>query len=362
MGLFKSRRGVYMIQTLNILNKVIPKEMEVLHRRYALLKAIQVMQPVGRRVLSAKLIVGEKIVRHDTDYLREEGYLIVTMGGMILTEEGILLLEDLKNVMKEFEGIKDIEARLTTVLGCNDITVVLGDTDLEPNALNNIGKAAADLLQNLLNEDSIVAITGGHTIKSMVRHIKTTPDLESNRMIVPARGSLGNDIETQANTLVELMAKKMNCQYRLLNLPDNLSEKAIESVYKDPAIKKIIKDIKKANIIVFGIGNAKKMAYRRDLNKKILKVLDDKKAVAEALGYYFNQEGKMVYDSKTIGFHLEEFEKDIHPIAVAGGASKAQAILAVRQFIKNGSLIIDEACAIKVLELSEEIEYNRRNK
>jgi central glycolytic genes regulator len=67
----------------------------------------------------------------------------------------------------------------------------------------------------------------------------------------------------------------------------------------------------------------------------------------------------MVYDSKTIGFHLEEFEKAIHPIAVAGGASKAHAILAVRHFIKNGSLIIDEACAIKVLEISEKIEYNR---
>lgn len=347
-----------MLQTLNILSKVIPKEMEVLNRRYALLKAIQLMQPVGRRSLATKLAIGEKIVRHDTDYLREEDYLNVTMGGMILTEKGSNLLKDLMSVMKEVEGIQDLEEKLKVVLGCNDITVVMGDTDLEPVAMNNIGKAAADLLQRTFDDDSIIAITGGHTIRSMVMHIKATPDKESNMMIVPARGSLGNDIETQANTLVELMAKKLNCQYRLLNLPDNLSEKAIESVYKDPSIKKIIKDIKRANIIVFGIGNAKKMAYRRDLNKKILKTLDDKKAVAEALGYYFNQDGKMVFDSKTIGFHLEEFEKDIHPIAVAGGASKAQAILAVRSFIKNGSLIIDEACATKVLELSQVIGYN----
>lgn len=350
-----------MLQTLNILNKIIPKEMDVLKRRYSLLRTIQLIQPVGRRILAAKLLIGEKIIRHDTDFLREEGYLNVTMGGMILSEDGNTLLKELMTVMQEFEGIKDIEDKLKQVLGCNDITVVMGDTDLEPVAMNNIGKAAADLLQKIYKDDSVIAITGGHTIRSMVTHIKSTPDKESNMMIVPARGSLGNDIETQANTLVELMAKKLNCQYRLLNLPDNLSEKAIESVYKDPSIKKIIKDIKRANIIVFGIGNAKKMAYRRDLNKKILKTLDEKKAVAEALGYYFNQDGKMVYDSKTIGFHLEEFEKDIHPIAVAGGASKAQAILAVRSFIKNGSLIIDEACATKVLELSQGIGYNSNN-
>ena len=42
----------------------------------------------------------------------------------------------------------------------------------------------------------------------------------------------------------------------------------------------------------------------------------------------------MVYDSKTIGFHLEEFEKNIHPITVAGDESKALSILLVRKFIK----------------------------
>ncbi len=347
-----------MMQILPVLQKVIPREIETLHRRYKLLKTIQLMQPVGRRLLSSKLGIGEKTVRSDTDYFREEGYLDVSSGGMLLTEDGISLLDTLKDIMKDFEGIKKMEDELREVIGCKEIIVVSGNTDVEPEAMSNIGRSAAKLLQDMITDESIVAITGGHTMKSVVKHIKPSGKTITNAMIVPARGSLGNNVETQANTLVEAMAKKFECEYKLLNLPDNLSEKAIESVSKDPGIKKVIKDIRKANIIIFGIGNAKKMAYRRDLNKKVLKILNDRKAVAEALGYYFNRDGKMVYDSKTIGFHLDEFESSIHPIAVAGGESKALAILSVRKFIKNGSLILDEACGAKVLELAKEFKYN----
>ena len=347
-----------MFRTLSVLKKIIPKEIETLHRRYRLLKVIQLMQPVGRRLLANKLSIGEKMVRSDTDYFREEGYVSVTSGGMILTEDGIELLETLKEIMKDFEGIREIEDKLKKIIGCKEILVVSGNTDVEPEAMSNIGRSAAKLLQAMIDDETVVAITGGHTMKSVIKHIKTGGKDLSNALIVPARGSLGNNVETQANTLVEAFAKKLDCKYKLLNLPDNLSEKAIESVSKDPNIKKIIEDIRKANIIVFGIGNAKKMAYRRDLNKKVLQILNDRKAVAEALGYYFNRDGKMVHDSQTIGFHLEEFEKSIHPIAVAGGESKALAILSVRKFIKNGSLVIDEACAIKVLELAKEFKYN----
>ncbi len=57
-----------MFQTLAIMQKIIPKEIETLQRRYRLLKTIQLMQPVGRRLLANKLSIGEKTVRSDTDF------------------------------------------------------------------------------------------------------------------------------------------------------------------------------------------------------------------------------------------------------------------------------------------------------
>ncbi len=326
--------------------------METLERRYEILRAIQRMQPVGRRGIASSLNIGEKIVRSDTDFFREEQYVEVTTSGMLLTENGINLLEQLNDMMNEVEGIRYLEEQLRDILGCQDITIVSGNADVEPEAMNNIGRSAAKILQSMINDGSIVALTGGHTMRSVVQQVKPVLQSSLNAMIVPARGSLGNNVETQANTLVELLAKKLKCDYKLLNLPDNLSQAVIESVSQDPNIRKVIEKIRQANVIVFGIGNAKKMAYRRDLNAKVLAILSERKAVAEALGYYFNKEGDMVYDSRTIGFHLEEFENNIHPIAVAGGESKALAILSVRYFIRNGSLVIDEACANKVIELA----------
>lgn len=344
------------MDSIKLLNKIIPKEIETLQRRYRLLQAIRGTQPVGRRMLAAKLDIGEKIVRSDTDFFRDEGFVEKTTAGMVITEQGHQLIESMKVLMRDFEGLHELEVELSQILHCPNIIVVSGNTDTEIDALKNIGRAAAKELLLRISPESVVAITGGHTVRSVVEHIKPKHKVYNDTMIVPARGSLGNNIETQANTLVELLAKKLDSQYKLLNLPDNLSAKAIESVSKDPNIKKVIEEIRKATIIVFGIGNAEKMAYRRDLNKRVLQILNRNKAVAEALGYYFDKYGDMVYDSKTIGFRLEEFYKSIHPIAVAGGESKAPAILAVRKFIKNGSLIIDEACARKVLELSKEID------
>ncbi|WZL82950.1 sugar-binding domain-containing protein [Vallitaleaceae bacterium 9-2] len=344
-----------MFPKMTLLYKIIPKEMDILKRRYYMLATIYSVQPIGRRMIAAKLNIGEKIVRSDIEFFRKEGYVNVSTSGMILTEAGINLLDQLKELMNELEGIKRLQEQLKTVFGSTDIHVVSGNSDEDPQALGNIGRSAAKLLQSLITNTSVVAITGGHTMKSVVKYIQPNNQSLEEMFVVPARGSLGNNVETQANTLVEEMAKKIGCHYKLLNLPDNLSEKAIISVSKDPKISQVIEQIKKANIIVFGIGNAEKMAYRRDLNKAVIDVLTERKAVAEALGYYFNKQGQIVYDSKTIGFHLDELKKNVHPIAVAGGESKALAVLSVRHFIQNGSIVLDEGCARKVLMLSKEL-------
>ncbi len=346
-----------MFPKMTVLDKIIPKEMDILKRRYYILSTIYAVQPIGRRMIASKLNIGEKTVRLDIEFFREEGYVHVSASGVGITEMGIALLDQLKELMNELEGMKRLEEELKVVFPQTDIHVVSGNSDEGDEAITNIGRSAAKVLENHLTQASVVAITGGYTMKSVVKHMSVRQEPIDSMFVVPARGSLGNNVETQANTLVEEMAKKIGCNYKLLNLPDNLSEKAIVSVTKDPKIRQVIEQIKKATIIVFGIGNAEKMAYRRDLNKGVIDILTERHAVAEALGYYFNKQGRIVYDSKTIGFHLDELRKNVCPIAVAGGESKALAVLSIRHFIQNGSIVLDEGCARKVLALSKELKF-----
>ncbi len=79
---------------------------------------------------------------------------------MILTEAGINLLDQLKELMNELEGIKRLQEQLKTVFGSTDIHVVSGNSDEDPQALGNIGRSAAKLLQSLITNTSVVAITG----------------------------------------------------------------------------------------------------------------------------------------------------------------------------------------------------------
>ena len=46
--------------------------------------------------------------------------------------------------------------------------------------------------------------------------------------------------------------------------------------------------IRQANITIHGIGDALKMAYRRQSSEQVIENLQHHQAVAEAFGYYFD--------------------------------------------------------------------------
>lgn len=328
--------------------------MEILHRRYTILKGIHDLQPVGRRSLSQRIAISEKIIRNETEYLKSVGYILVSGSGMQITEAGLVILEELIEVMYHMKGLHEIEEEVRDYLGCARVVVVPGDASDHEEVKENIGKAASEVLLKHISNDCIIALTGGSTSYHVIHALKKPNVTYDNVLAVPARGSLRNHVEYQANTIVSMLAKKLNIGYHLLNIPDNLSKKALDSVREEPEIGATIACLLKANLILFGIGNAYEMAKRRNSDEQFMSFLHDKHAVAEALGYYFNKNGEIVYTSRSIGIKLEHVIQSAYPIAVAGGSKKAEAIIAVKNIIKNGSLIIDEGAANRILEIKQE--------
>ncbi|MCT4544565.1 MAG: sugar-binding transcriptional regulator [Vallitalea sp.] len=340
-----------MENTLLLLKKIIPKEIEILQRRYEILKGINLHQPIGRRSLSQRLLISEKIIRNETEYLKEQGFILVSGLGMYTTDLGVSLLDELKDIMHHVKGLDYLEKEVKKYLGCGQVVVVPGDSSHIKEIKENIGKAALEVLLEHINDNTIISLTGGSTIFNVVNSLKKPNTSFNNVLVVPARGSLRNKVEFQANTIVSKLAKKLNGNYQLLHIPDNLSKKALDSVRKEPEIEETISNILRANIILFGVGNAFEMAGRRNLSDTVIDFLNRKQAVAEALGYYFNKDGDIVYTSRSIGIKLEHMTKTPYPIAVAGGAKKAEAIIAVKKIINNGSLIIDESAARRIIDI-----------
>ena len=126
----------------------------------------------------------------------------------------------------------------------------------------------------------------------------------------------------------------------------------LEEMKKDPDIEETIVEMEQANILLLGVGNALEMAEKRHLDEHIRKELEEKNAVAEACGYYFDGKGKVVYETRSIGIDFNEIDKMDCIIVVAGGKKKAESLLAVSHSIPNGIFVTDEEAAMEMLRLA----------
>ena len=160
--------------------------------------------------------------------------------------------------------------------------VVKGDADQKESTKWLLGKSASAMVGELLEENSIIAVTGGTTIAKMVEVMPVKNNSFNNVLVVPARGSIGEDMEFQASTMSVSLAKKLGAHYEQLNIPDNLSESAIETIKKEPHIQKTLQKMAKSDMIIFGIGDARLMSDRRKETPATIELLKKGQAVAEA--------------------------------------------------------------------------------
>lgn len=328
--------------------KLVPDLLDLMAGRYRILQAVSLLQPIGRRMLSTHLGVTERVLRSEASFLADQGLLSMATTGMKLTPDGERLLEALDEVMNDVLGIPQLEAQLRQKLNLPKVVVVPGDSDEHPWVKSDLGLATVKVMDALVKDQSIIAVTGGTTMASvaeMMHPLKRGHHL----LFVSARGGLGEQVDNQANTICAKMAEKADGAYRLLHVPDQLSEEAFNTLVGEPSIQEVLKLIQSADIIVHAIGDALTMAKRRRASDAMLEKIKRAQAVAETFGYYFNQEGQVVHKVKTFGLQLENLFEDRHVIAVAGGCSKAKAIEAYFKEGPQSILVTDEGAARELL-------------
>ncbi|MFN7252583.1 MAG: sugar-binding transcriptional regulator [Anaerobacillus sp.] len=337
---------------LDIQKKLLPDLLDVLGVRFRILRFIRLMQPIGRRSLATNLGMSERVLRSEVTFLKEQGLINMATSGMTLTDEGKSVLTKLEEIMSDIFNLKNVENQLKQCLGLSEVIVVPGDSDAAPWVKNEMGRATVQLMKRTLAGETskIVALTGGTSMAAVAEMM--TPDSEMKEtLFIPARGGLGEQVENQANTICATMARKADGHYRLLHVPDQLSQDSYTSLMEEPKIKEILALIRSANLVVHGIGEATIMAERRSSSEEILQNLNKKQAVAEAFGYYFNQNGDIIHRVLTIGLQLEDVVHIKSVVAVAGGASKAQAISAFMKQKTSNILVTDEGAAEAILQM-----------
>jgi central glycolytic genes regulator len=335
---------------IDIQKRLLPDLLQVLHKRYSILRHIGFMQPVGRRSLAANLGYTERVLRSEVDFLKDQNLIYTNNIGMSLTSEGKNLLEDLEGFMRELKGIDVMELELKHRLGIRQVVIVQGDSDVSQMVKTELGKACALGMKKLLTGKNIIAVTGGSTMSAVAEEL--TPELGKKELLfVPARGGIGEDVHNQANTISSIMSKNTHSKHRVFYVPDQVSPEIYESLIKEPDIHEVLGLIKSASMVLHGIGDAITMAERRKTGPEVMHRLMADNAVGEAFGYYFNEQGEIVHKVVTIGLQLDDLAQIPNVIAVAGGASKAKAIRAyLKKAPESTILITDEGAARKLLK------------
>ncbi len=335
---------------LEIQNQIVPETVELFMRRYEILRIISDFQPIGRRSLSNKLGITERAMRTEIEKLKEIKLIHIEPSGVWLSDTGKGILSEVQKTFYYIKNLSETELRLKEKLKLRRVVVVAGDVNKDRYTFNELGKKAGEVVLDLIKPDTILGITGGTTMACVVNQMKKKSNIK-NLLVLPARGALSEELGIEANTIAANLAEKLNSGYKLLHIPDNLDFDELKALKNNKIIKDVLDDIKKINLLVFGLGNAKDMAYRRKADSSILKKIEEDNLIAEAFGYYFNHDGMMKMQTNSVGISLEGYNQIKDIVAVAAGSSKAEAIYAISKFNNNFILVTDEGAANKILSL-----------
>ncbi|WP_138418378.1 sugar-binding transcriptional regulator [Aquibacillus sediminis] len=333
---------------IDLQKKLFPDLLDVMQRRYKILHYIQLMGPIGRRSLSENIAMAERLVRSEIDFLNQHGFIAVTSKGMHLTNAGQTILHELAAFMKDVSRFNVLEQHLKEKLQLDHVIVISGNSDEQDWVKQELGEACVNYLSFILQSNQTIAVTGGTSIAAVANEMAPFPNAK-NCIFVPARGGLGEQVENQANTICAQMAKKANGKYRLLYVPDPLSEETYHSIIGEPSVREVLELIRDADVVIHGIGDAITMANRRKTSENVLDKLIRGKAVSEAFGYYLDDAGEVVHKVRTVGMQLEDLNDTDYVISIAGGKSKAKAIMSYFKQGKSNVLITDEGAANELL-------------
>ncbi|MEK4627312.1 MAG: sugar-binding domain-containing protein [Solibacillus sp.] len=329
--------------------KLMPEIDLLFQKRFRVLQALATFGPIGRRALAEQLNLSEREIRNETTILNEQKLIFIQQKGMICSPQGYEILEQLLSLFRELSGLAAKEQQLKDIFGIERVIIVPGNVELDSTVKHHLGKEAATILNTSAKGQDKIAVTGGSTVATIEEFL--TPNTLLNQVkFISARGGMGDEMTFQANTLVAKFAQKCGATYRTLFLPEHLSDQAYQAMKSEPMIEEMMTLYEQINIVVHGIGAAQEMALRRNSSEQEQQLLNEKGAVGEAFGYYFNEAGEIVHHIRTIGIQLEQVKNAQKVIAIAAGANKATAIQA---YFKNAAvqsvLITDEQTANEIL-------------
>ena len=218
---------------------------------------------------------------------------------------------------------------------------------------------AAKYLAQILNENLILALSHGTTMRAFVDGIENLNVKHAGVTVVPIVGGLTKaSPEVHTNYLARELANALGGTHLEMYAPQLAdSVKNRDAFMSDSSIEYVLAKARAADIIITGIGEISETSRLIELcsfTRADMLRLDNGGAVGELGSNFYNREGEAcceVYNNRVVGLSFYEVKKAPLVIGVAGGERKLEAIHAILKGNVLDVLITDDSVAEAIFNL-----------
>ena len=251
--------------------------------------------------------------------------------------------------------LTDLEIKLAHKFSFEQAIVVRINEFNEMSAADQVARAAASYLSQIVGLYRIFGVTWGRTVSRVVTNLK--PIEVSNLTLVQIGGGLGTIEGTDNNMLTMMLGQKLGAKALVIPAPVIVRNRSIrDTLFKENKIKETLKIARKADLVLFGVGfiGREGLLWRSGfLEDDDTVKLKKSGAVGQICGRSFNAEGQKCcdeLDARTIGLNLDELRNIKHKICIAFGPEKVEAILGALRGRLLNVLVTDENTAVRLLK------------
>lgn len=219
-----------------------------------------------------------------------------------------------------------------------------------------ISEAAAYYLDSIIKKDMVVGISWGNTLYNIVKYIAANNHKNIPITVVPIMGA-ANIIspEKDALDLSKDLASAYGGKYQYIYAPLFVNSKELkESLVQDDNIQSALQLACNADVILTSVGSISSKSWHHYLSGKTLENLEKKGVVGHIGGHFYDLSGntpESSIENRMIGLAKEDIKKCKDTICVAYGAGKAEAVLGALNGKYISTLITDEECADRILDI-----------
>jgi len=226
-----------------------------------------------------------------------------------------------KIVIPELEDTHmGIEAELEHKYGLQGVRVV--DLISEEHLYSALGMVASQYLMSIIKPGDCVGFSRGRSVSALVEHVNPV-DIEE-LTVVQLMGSWNDEnSKVSSDDIVHRFSEKTAARPVMLHAPVVVKSEALrQSIMEEPFF------IKKCNIAVMGIGDAKYQDLIPTIGEEEYDYMRNN-AVGEICTHFFNEKGERVESpiaNRIIAVEYEDLMKISVRMGVAGSSQKLAAI------------------------------------